>query len=251
LNLTNRIPGEDGNVTITKVEAGAVITVTGMAGGSDEPVVQVTDYRRVQDPVPEDDEWPPGTYDESTPATGSIVFDGGAQPSDTETITIGDGVDTETFEFDNDASYTPGNIPVTIGATAALTLANLETAIEANLGITGTIDTGATDPTLNLENDTSGPDGNVAMSTTGAAITVTGMSGGGTGVGYWRDGGVEPYEAMQDLVIWAAETQSIRYYDDTYFYNNEIFYNAPEAYETSLVQAINLRRIIMNLIPEQ
>jgi len=249
LNLSNRVPGEDGNVVITK--SGAVITVTGMSGGSDAPEVHTTDYRRIQNPPLEDDRWPPGTYDESTPATGRIVFDGGAQPTDTETIIVGDGVDTKTFEFDDNAAYTPGNIPVTIGVDADTTLANLKTAIEAQLGITGTVDAGATDPTLNLENDTSGPDGNEDITTTGAAITVSGMDGGGTGVGYWRDGGIEPYEPMQDLIILAAGTQGIRYYDDTYFYNNEIFYTSTAEYEISMVQAINLRRIIMELIPER
>jgi len=49
----------------------------------------------------------------------------------------------------------------------------------------------------------------------------------------------------------AAGTQGIRYYDDTYFYNNEIFYTSTAEYEISMVQAINLRRIIMELIPER
>jgi len=247
--LTNNNPGEDGNQTITKSEAGAVITVAGMSGGSDDPTEQSVDYRRDQNVPLEDDQWPPGTYDESSPATGTVVFDGGANPTDTETVTIGDGATTAVFEFDDNASVTPGNIAVTIGGTAAVTLANLLTAIEANLDIDAETDTGATDPTLNLTNNTAGSVGNVTSSTTGANITVTGMDGGGTGVGYWRDGGIEPYEPIQDIAIISALRHSDRYYDATYAYNNEIYYDATD-YDESNVQAINLRRLILDLSPE-
>jgi len=248
LNLTNDTPGTGGNQTITK--SGANISVAGMVGGADTPEWEIVDYRRDQDIAPEDDQWPPGTYDESSPATGQVVFDGGANPTDGETITVGDGVDTETFEFESGGGVTPGNVSVTIGGTAAATLANLETAIETYLDIIGTIDAGATDPTLDLENNESGAVGNVTITTTGANITVSGMSGGGTGVGYWRDGGIEPYEAMMDLQIPAALRHSNRYYNSMYLYNNEIYYNAGD-FEESVVQAITLRRLIMGLAPER
>ncbi len=51
-----------------------------------------------------------------------------ANPADTNTVTINGRV----YEFDNNAAITGGNISVTIGGTLAATLANLETAIEAN-----------------------------------------------------------------------------------------------------------------------
>jgi flagellar hook protein FlgE len=51
-----------------------------------------------------------------------------ANPADTNTVTING----RTYEFDNNAAITAGNISVTIGGTLAATLANLEAAIEAN-----------------------------------------------------------------------------------------------------------------------
>lgn len=51
-----------------------------------------------------------------------------ANPADGNTVTING----RTYEFDNNAAITGGNISVTIGGTLATTLANLETAIEAN-----------------------------------------------------------------------------------------------------------------------
>ena len=59
-------------------------------------------------------------------ATSQFTFP--ANPADTNVMTI-NGI---TYEFDNNATVTPGNITVTIGGTLAATLANLETAIEAN-----------------------------------------------------------------------------------------------------------------------
>lgn len=221
LDLLNDNTGTDGNVEITTT--GAAILVSGMTGGAEGAI-----------------------YDESTPATGAVVLVG--TPLDGDTVTIGDGTDTKVFEFDDNASIT-GDVAVEIGPTDEDTRDNLEAAIEANLDITATSNLGATDPTVDLEHNTAGSVGNVAMteSTSGVRITVTGMTGGGTGSTYFRDGGVEPYYPIENLQI-PSVGGTRRFYDETYLYNNEIYYDSgvPSA---SLVQAINLRRLIMNLVP--
>jgi len=87
----------------------------------------------------------------------------------------------KTFEFDDDASVTPGNISVTVGESAAATMAALITAINTAvpLDVTAT-PSDPPDADCTLENDTPGAAGNVPIVKTGANITVTGM-GGGTG----------------------------------------------------------------------
>lgn len=359
LDLENNTPGANGNRIIT--ETGSDVTATGMAGGLDIPETEIIDHRRDQDPT--EDRWSPSA---ATAAAGWVKFVGGAQPSDGETVTIGDGITTETFEFESSGGVGAGNIAVDIGGTVGETLANLETVIEAHLEITATVDAGVTDPNLDLLNDNTGTAGNVEMETTGAdilvsgmtggaegaiydestpatgavvlvgtplagdtvtigdgtdtvifefdtlvtgdvtveigptdedtrdnleaaieanlditatsnlgatdptvdlensaagsvgnvamtestseaRITVSGMSGGGTGGTYFRDGGVEPYYPIANLQI-PSVGGTRRFYDETYLYNNEIYYDSgvPSA---SLVQAINLRRLVVNLVP--
>lgn len=97
--LTQDAVGASGNVAVTKV--GANITVTGMSGGS-----------------------------VSAKATGTIQLTG--LPADGNTVTIGDGTTTITFEFDNNASVGGGNTSVTIGATVMATLDALIAAINAS-----------------------------------------------------------------------------------------------------------------------
>lgn len=103
-----------------------------------------------------------------------------ANPSDGETITIGDGVHTATvFEFDSNESVTGDNISVLIGATPAATVATLVPLINnaTDLNITATY--GGTGTTYcTLVNDFTGSAGNVAITTTSANVTLTGMSGG-------------------------------------------------------------------------
>lgn len=60
--------------------------------------------------------------------TGTFAFSGG-QPADGETVTINDGENAVTFEFDNNSAFTRGNVGVTIGGSAAATAANLQLAI--------------------------------------------------------------------------------------------------------------------------
>lgn len=99
LNLRNDAVGSAGNVAITKT--GANITVAGMSGG-----------------------------DGSTAATGYVTLT--ANPADTNTIVIGDGATSVTFEFDSNASVTGGNVAVTIGTKLIDTIDNLLAAINAN-----------------------------------------------------------------------------------------------------------------------
>jgi hypothetical protein len=60
--------------------------------------------------------------------TGTFAFSGG-QPADGETVTINDGENSVTFEFDSNSAFTRGNVGVTIGGSAAATAANLQIAI--------------------------------------------------------------------------------------------------------------------------
>jgi hypothetical protein len=207
-------------------------------------------------------------------ATGTVELLG--QPSETDTITISDGATTRTFEFDTDDTVTPGNVDVNIGADALETLANLIDAINANLSMRAYRDVTTINPTAVLDNLTPGEGGNVVILKVGANIVVTGMAGGsdtpatlqtdyrreqepiedawpeGTydpptpGDPWVDDGGIKPYEPLQDLLIEAA-VGTRRFYDETYAYNNEIRYDAGLG-ETSLVQAVNLRRLFMRLV---
>lgn len=99
LSLTQDAVGTAGNVAITKT--GTAVTVTGMSGGS-----------------------------VSVKATGTIKFT--ALPADGDTITIGDGTTTVTFEFDNNSSVTGGNTAVTIGTTLLGMMDALTAAINAS-----------------------------------------------------------------------------------------------------------------------
>lgn len=116
-------------------------------------------------------------------ATGSITTVAGADLVDGETFTLDDGVNAPTvFEFDSNASVTPGNVAVTFtGADSADDVRDAILAavngVGAGLAITAA-DGGAA--TVDLENDTPGAAGNVAISETVANVgfVVAGMSGG-------------------------------------------------------------------------
>jgi hypothetical protein len=97
VSVANSNVGVAGNVAMSKV--GANITVTGMTGGT-----------------------------ASEKATGTITLVG--LPSDGDTITIDDGVNTATiFEFDDNSSVTGNNVAVTIGSDTKTTLTALFNAI--------------------------------------------------------------------------------------------------------------------------
>jgi hypothetical protein len=111
-------------------------------------------------------------------ATGSITAKTGALTNDGDTFTIGDGVNSVTFEFDNNASAPPN--PVTFVGTenAAAMAALIQTAINAvttGLLVTAAAPSGAV---VGLTNDGVGTAGNVTVTQTGTSITPAGMLGG-------------------------------------------------------------------------
>jgi hypothetical protein len=55
------------------------------------------------------------------------------------------------------------------------------------------------------------------------------------------------YDKLRDITVGAAVTLP-KFYDDTYLYNNEIYYDSVEDL-TSFVTAINLRKLVFNLTP--
>lgn len=76
------------------------------------------------------------------PASGYLYFSGNPGDGDTVQIAVAGGQDV-TYEFDNNAAVTPGNILVTIGAGASDTALNLKNAIDANQTDVRAVRTGA------------------------------------------------------------------------------------------------------------
>jgi hypothetical protein len=126
-------------------------------------------------------------------ATGSITTPAGsayaADPPGGETFTLDDGVSTAVvFEFDQDASVSGGNTPVTM--TGAETVAQMAVIIRdtinsvdaATLNITAELDPD-TVGVVNLTNGAYSADGNVTIveSVSDAGFIVAGMSGGSDG----------------------------------------------------------------------
>jgi hypothetical protein len=118
-------------------------------------------------------------------ATGNITFTGGTNAADGETLVLGDGLTSVTFEFDAGAAgtgaITAGRTGVQIAATTAGTMTNLLTAI-ANSGlrlawIAGIPSTSSTDFTSLVQDG----DPNVTWTETASNTTVTGLTGGTQG----------------------------------------------------------------------
>ena len=213
-------------------------------------------------------------------ATGTIELT--SQPLDADQILINDGFSNLIFEFDDDLAFTSGAIGVTIGATSRDTLLNLIAKINANTAIIAIEDVAAVNPTADLIHRSGGTQFNqtttILPAGASARITVTGMSGGTddpitrrddhrrnqnpipdpyppgayvpgepfVGSIAWADGGLPPYLEIQDLIIESARNQ-LRFYDETFLYNNEIFYDAGTTVLTA-VQAIVLRRLVFELV---
>jgi uncharacterized protein involved in outer membrane biogenesis len=113
-------------------------------------------------------------------AVGAVRIGDHANLADGETIVIGD----KTYEWDDNATVTPGNVGVTIGADAAGDIVNLKAAINANkpsVPVSGEIDPKDT-AVLRLTADAQGSAGNLAMSKTMAdadnIISGAAMTGG-------------------------------------------------------------------------
>lgn len=257
-SLTQKQQGSQFNIPIS--ETGVAIAVTGMSGGDDDLDDTVDDHRRIQSPTP--DPFPPGPYVPGEPfvvglrASGAITFAGAVQPADGDTVKIDPSLtagDDLTFEFDSNATVAVGNILVTIGGSAAATRDNLIQAInDSGLPMTAA-DTTVTDPKLTVTQNVPGTAGNAAtMTTTGTtppSVSANFTGGSDTGVGpSWLDGGQNgpPYLEIEDLEI--ASGLSVRnFYDETFLYNNEIFYNSGLGLQVG-IQAIDLRRLVFELV---
>lgn len=138
LRVDNDAVGAAGNVTITKV--GANIAVSGMAGGTSTVV-----------------------------ATGTIQLT--AQPADGNTIVLGDGTNSKTFEFDSNATITGGNVMVTIGADIYATMDALRVAINAQSPLAVTASDLTVKKTFEFDSNASFTGGSVGVTigTTAAA----------------------------------------------------------------------------------
>lgn len=143
-------------------------------------------------------------------ATGTIVFTGGNNPADGETVTIWDGsdatfadgtieftdnpsdgdsvtIDDTEYEFDDNASIT-GDVLVEIGSSAADTMQNLIAAIQANQpGVVTVEDISSSNPEIRVTSVQPGLQGNtLVFEASGAEITISGsgfLTGGSNGTG--------------------------------------------------------------------
>jgi len=201
VNLENDANGALGNVAITVPVGGARIAVSGMSGGdvthratgwvkgtnsamplagdqiviSDGVTSVIFEFATV-DPAP--NAWvditgvtdPYEAYRRLVTAINAAIFNvSSVNYADTKQYR---------FEFDNNATWTPGNLPVLIGATAAATLANLITAVNNSAADVVAVDGTVTVPQMDLTQSTGGTDGNAAIQEAGAQIGVVGFSGG-------------------------------------------------------------------------
>jgi len=201
LNLENDANGAAGNVAITVPVGGARIAVTGMAGG-DVSNPAVGTVKLIGSALPQD-----GDQVVISDGATSVTFEFAlADPAPNvwvditgvtdpyaamallHTAIMANGFNVSsvnyaatkeyTFEFDDDASYTPGNLPVLIGADAAATLTNLVAAVGLSAADVTAVDGTVTIPQMDLTADTGGIDGNAAIQENAANIGVTGMTGG-------------------------------------------------------------------------
>lgn len=118
-------------------------------------------------------------------ATGTITFTGSTNPADTDTVTIGGRV----YEFDNNASIT-GDVAVTIGADAAETRDNLIQAINSDPSATVTAeDTTSGDEEVTVTAIQPGTQGNaITLASAGGgnepAVSGANLTGGDDGTDY-------------------------------------------------------------------
>jgi len=216
-----------------------------------------------------------------TRATGEVEFTGGV-PVDGNTVTINDGDQTLTFEFDDDSVVMGSNIAVTLDAASHDTMSNFVVAINANLQNIVASKTTAVLATCDLQQKLGGVAYNLAVTKTGANITVTGMVGGSevvsdiyedmrriqsnpgnvadnwppgpnyvpgtpfTGIVAWQDDGIQPYYPISDPDA-AGDRYAARYYSEALTYNHEIVYD-PEPDASAVAEALNLRRLVFELV---
>lgn len=216
-------------------------------------------------------------------ATGTITFSGNNNPSDGETLTIDDGTSVTIFEFDSNTLITPGRILVPIGGSAAATMVNLVNLVNAHTKIFAGVNGLSAIAAANLTHTQPGSLYNLPITETGVNIAVTGMTGGddtviirhkdfrrdvNPGVDNWPAGvnplpplpvthpdyatkngpgdGIVPYLPLQDVIIEEAYRRQ-NFYDDTYLYNNEIYYDSSSDLATA-IQVLNLRSLHFELV---
>ena len=202
LNLENDANGAAGNVAIAVPVGGARIAVNGMSGG-DVSHPATGWVKLINSQMPQDGDQVTISdgvtsvifeFDDDAAIVGDVAVDiaGVTDPYEAMrrfhtaimahafNVSSVNYADTlmYTFEFDNNASYTPGNLPVLIGADAAATLTNLVQAVNLSAVDMVAEDGTVTIPQMDLTHNTGGTDGNAAIQETGANIGASGMSGG-------------------------------------------------------------------------
>jgi len=136
-----------------------------------------------------------------TQSTGSVDLTG--NPADEDMVTISDGTTEVTFEFDDDATVTAGNVAVTIGLNAAATIATFISVFNATaLNITAAA--GGGDSADLTSDDTHPTNVTITEDEAGANITVVGMTGGVFGRA--------PYYRFRTSVVTAEGELSLAHY---------------------------------------
>lgn len=143
------------------------------AGGAGEVNVSAADTTGAGDPQATVTHGQPGTVGNAATITTTA-----SPPTVTSPFAGGSNGPATVFEFDDDSTIGVGNIGVLIGATAAATMTNLINAINASGLDLSAEDTTITVPRATLTHGTPGDQGNQTITTTGASIAVTGLSGG-------------------------------------------------------------------------
>jgi phage tail sheath protein FI len=219
LALENDNNGAVGNVAITETTSGARIAVTGMAGG-DVSNPAVGTVKLVGSAMPLDGDQvviSDGStsvtfeFDDDSAITGDVAvnINGITDPyvamAALHTAINGDAFDVSSvnyadiykyvFEFDDDASYGVGNLPVLIGSDAAESLQNLIAAFNDSDVDMEAVDGTISIPQMDVTHLTGGIDGNSKIATLGQAesfevftdVTAALESLGNNGAADWND----------------------------------------------------------------
>lgn len=133
------------------------------------------------------------TFPTGTALRGAYIFIGPRRATGTVTIAAGNAADTNTvaivdangltitFEFDNNATYTAGRHPVTIGAANTDSATNLAAAINANTELHCTAIAASNVVTVTQQHG--GTAGNSVITVSGANLSKANFSGGATSTG--------------------------------------------------------------------
>jgi len=121
------------------------------------------------------------THDQpGTVGNAGTMTSAGATPPAVTALSGGSAGGSTTFEMDSNGTYTPGNVPVLIGADSAASCVNLINAINGSVLAVGATYDSVTIPKAMLTNTVPGDAGNqtITESTSAARMTVVGMTGG-------------------------------------------------------------------------